>query len=88
MILRARWQGRLPEIGEYLMSSTRPKFAYRITGVEELRYLPHHVPGYQRLKLAVDRISAPDVPAGGVVWDWKWDARKKTGFAFPGTRRS
>jgi hypothetical protein len=69
------------------MSRVRPKFAYRIIGVDELRYLPHHVPGFTRLKLAVERIAAPDIPAGGVVWDWKWNARKKAGFASPESRR-
>jgi len=82
MILRARWNGPLPVASEYLMSSTRPRFAYRIIGVEVLRDLPHHVPGFTRLKLEVERIPSQDVPAGAVIHAWKWDARKKTGFAW------
>jgi hypothetical protein len=82
MILRARWTGALPVANEYLMSQARPRFAYRIVAVEQLRDLPHHVPGYARLKLEVEKIPTADVPAGAVVHPWRWDPRKKTGFAW------
>lgn len=84
MVLRARWTGPLPVANEYLMSQgRRTKHAYRIVEVEHLR--DHAlVPGYARLKISVDKIAAIDVPPGAVVHPWKWDARKKTGFAWSG----
>ena len=82
MILRARWTGNLPVAGEYLMAQSRAKNAYRIVDIEQLRDLPHHVPGYARLKLEVERVTPGDVPEGAVVHPWRWDARKKTGFAW------
>ena len=83
MTLRARWNGDLPLAGEYLMSQgRRTKFAYRIIEVDHLRDLPHHVPGFSRLKLEVERIAASSVPAGVVVHPWRWDPRKHVGFAW------
>jgi hypothetical protein len=86
VILRARWTGDLPVATDYLMSMGRKtKYAYRILAVERLRDLPHHVPGFARLKLSVERIDAADVlrlygVAGTVVHPWRWDPRRKAGF--------
>ena len=79
MILMARWQGPLPELGHFVMSHTRPKFAYRITHIERLKAVAF-VPNYQRLKLTVERVPQGDVPDGSIIWGWKWDARKKAGI--------
>lgn len=79
MILRARWSGHLPRPGEYLMSSSRPRYAYRLMDVEALKTLAHHPAGSKRLKLTCERIDAGLVPEGAVVHPWKWDARKKRG---------
>lgn len=82
MILRARWHGPLPRPREFFMSSTRPRFAYRLMDVEALKDLPHHPTG-KRLRLIVERVSSQDVPAGVVVHPWKWDARRKTVHGLP-----
>lgn len=69
MKLRARWEGDLPRIGDYMMSQSRPRNAYRIVYVRERK------PG--TIDLVVDRVSATTVPEGATVHPWKWDARKK-----------
>ena len=86
MILRARWMGELPLANHYLMSAGRKtRYAYKILAVEHLRDLPHHLPGLTRLKLAVERIRAVDVPTtGAVIHPWRWDPRK-AGFNHPRT---
>lgn len=80
MLLRARWEGSPPQVGEFLMSQVRPRHAYRIEGIEQKRLDKATQRTY--LALTCTKVASGDVPAGAVVHPWKWDARKKTGFAW------
>lgn len=92
MFLRARWEGNPPQVGEFLMSQVRPRFAYRIDEVDvrqaaNLNQLPHGLSGSHRdaqskLLLRVTKVPIAEIPAGAVTHPWKWDARKKTGVAW------
>ena len=52
--LRATWAGEPPDVGDYLSSGERARFAYAILGVAQL------APG--KLKLEVIRLAPADVP--------------------------
>lgn len=79
MKLRARWLGSLPRVGDYLMSPTRPRFAYRILDV------PRDDPrvGWdvaakkesRKISIVVDRVACTAVPPTARVHDWRWDRR-------------
>jgi hypothetical protein len=79
MILRARWTGPAPKIGEYLMSQHRARRAYQIVEVSA----PSHV-GWdtearkevRQLRFEVLRVDLP-LPPAAVVHPWKWDSRGK-----------
>ena len=65
--LRATWAGEPPDVGDYLSSGARARFAYAILGVVQI------APG--KLKLEVIRLAPADVPDGARVHAWKWNAR-------------
>jgi hypothetical protein len=67
--LRAHWAGDPPKVGDYVMSTMRPKYAYLVTAVGEL--------SGSDLELIVDRVSPFEVPDDAVVHSWKWDSRDK-----------
>ena len=69
MKLRARWVGDLPRAGDYLMSTSRPKFAYRVLEVKT------HGSMCRQLTIEVDRLLAGDVPMHARIHPWRWDAR-------------
>ena len=68
MTLRARWEGRYPEVGHFLRTA-KGRNAYEISRVREIQ------PG--RLRLRVLRWPAKEVPEHAVVHHFKWDGRKK-----------
>ena len=79
MILRARWIGPPPRIGDYLMSEVRPRHAYRVTRVTQssskVRWDAASKAEVRQLTFVVDRIAAPVVPRGAQVFAWRWDKR-------------
>ncbi len=77
--LRAKWHGPPPAIGDYLMSSRRPRNAYRIlhiqtTGHDAVDLFGDGPIGY---KFEVVIIKACDVPEGATVHAWNWDRRDR-----------
>ena len=68
MIIRARWDGEPPRIGDFLRSpGERARYAYAIWDVD--------VKSPGRLVLNVQRVDVSEVPAKATVHNWKWDAR-------------
>jgi hypothetical protein len=79
--LRARWTGGfLPRVNDYLMSTTRPRFAYRISRVTRANPRVHWDPVLKtevhRLAIEVDRVPIPAVPKTARVHPWRWDKRE------------
>jgi len=77
MKLRARWVGLPPQPGDYLMSDTRPRFAYRVLQVVASSKVALESGGLEsrKLQIEVDRIVAAGVPPQARVHPWKWDRR-------------
>ena len=78
MKLTATWAGDLPALGDYLRAA-RGRFAYRIDGAlvstEGTIDRGEIVQMTRRVTFYVERIAAPDVPAGARVHLWSWTAR-------------
>jgi len=74
MKLRARWLGSPPRTGDYLMSPTRPRFAYRVLEVQTrdaaVRWDSVAKSEYLHLTILVDRMPAADVPKHARVHPW------------------
>lgn len=84
MKLRAHWAGELPKVGDYFMSTMRPKYAYRIVAIGSHaaiadcdRIRLHLDRESYWLEVEAERVSPYDVPDDAVVHAWKWDARDK-----------
>lgn len=76
MKLRANWTGKPPNVGDYLMSSHRPRFAYRIEGFEGmLKQFGSNPDAVCSLTIAVAKVNLRDVPEDAVTHPWKWDSR-------------
>jgi hypothetical protein len=77
--LRARWIGPAPRVGDYLMSPTRPRFAYRVRTVNptspNVTWDPAHKAEVRRLAIDVDRVAVAEVAASSRVHAWRWDKR-------------
>lgn len=73
MILRARWTGDRPSIGEYVMSKYRPRSAYRIVDVRVTGRTAEHT----SIELRVERVDLPLLDPDAVVHPWRWDPRGK-----------
>jgi hypothetical protein len=77
--LRARWLGPVPRVGDYLASTTRPRFAYCIRGVRcvdsLVRWDPAQKKELRRLAIEVDRVPIAELPPSVRVYDWRWDKR-------------
>lgn len=77
--LRARWIGPPPRIGDYLASPAKPRFAYRVLGVNRTdpRVYWDAAQKAERWHLAidVDRVPIAELPAAARVHDWSWDKR-------------
>lgn len=79
MKLRARWNGPAPRVGDYLMSPTRPRFAYRVLGVtvagSRVTWDPVRRGEARRLTIDVERVAILAMPSNARVHDWRWDRR-------------
>jgi hypothetical protein len=78
--LRARWIGPPPRAGDFLMSTVRPRYAYRI---KEVTNASSHVHWDQaakaearQLQIVADRVATTAVPKDARVHPWKWDKRE------------
>ena len=80
MKIRARWCGPPPHVGDYLASPTRPRFAYRVCGVNRIDPNVHWDPvrkaELRRLAIEVDRVPIAELPTTARVHDWSWDKRE------------
>lgn len=74
MKLRAKWSCAPPNVGDYLMSTQRPRFAYRIEGCEVGKQPISNVMPERTLTITASRVKASAVPEGA-VHAWKWDSR-------------
>lgn len=82
MKLRARWPGVLPRVGDYLMSPTRPRGAYRISAIEvsadrAVRWDLALKQEVRQLTIVVDRVPTSAVPENARVHPWRWDKRDR-----------
>lgn len=79
MKLRARWLGAPPRAGDYLMSPTRPRFAYRVINVSVARNLVSwdaaRKAEARQLTIDVERVQPGAVPSTSRVHAWRWDRR-------------
>lgn len=79
MKLRARWVGPPPRAGDYLMSDTRPRYAYRVEQVtcasSHVLWDPTAKAETRRLQIVVDRVATSAVPQHSRIHPWKWDRR-------------
>lgn len=73
----------MPRVGDYLASSKRPRFAYRICGVQRddsaVRWDPEQKAELRRLTFEVDRVPITKLPTAVRVHDWSWDKRERRG---------
>jgi hypothetical protein len=78
--LRARWGGTPPKVDDYLMSPTRPRFAYRIRDVAHrdslVRWDPELKQEVQQLTITAERSPISSVPKNARVHPWRWDKRE------------
>ena len=79
MKLRARWTGPVPRVGDYLLSPTRPRFAYRVRDVARVDPNVHwdatQKTEVRRLAIEVDRVTPREVSSTARVHTWRWDTR-------------
>lgn len=80
MKLRAQWTGAVPRVGDYLVSPTRPRFAYRVCNVScpdsRVRWDALKKAELRRLVIEVDRVPIIALPRSARVHPWRWDKRK------------
>lgn len=80
MILRARWIGPPPRVGDYLVSQVRPRHAYRVARVTNasslVRWDPTAKAEVRNLQIVVVRRSVADVPKRARIHPWTWDRRE------------
>lgn len=99
MRLRARWNGPLPAVGDYLRSEKRPRYAYLIkagrmvdlVAAEVLSLVSGVTPVVDAtLSLEVERVEVANVPSDAKVHPWRWDPRglRKPRSPWPGSRGS
>jgi len=79
MKLRAHWIGYPPRAGEYLMSATRPRFAYRVEQItnasSRVNWDPTAKAEARQLQIGVVRVPREAVPRHARVHFWRWDKR-------------
>lgn len=82
MKLRARWTGPAPRVGDYLASTVRPRYAYRVRGVAQpdprVRWDAAQKTEVRRLAIEVDRVPFAAVETSARVHPWRWDKRAPT----------
>lgn len=75
--LHLQWHGDVrPELGEFLMSPQRAKWAYRIVDIHVPRTrgsLEMHE--YETLQISAERVSIPTVPKGAKIHALAWSDR-------------
>jgi hypothetical protein len=80
--LRARWTGPVPRVGDYLASTTRPRYAYRIRRIlrtdPTVRWDPAQKVEVRSLSIEVDRVPIAAVQPLARVHPWRWDKRTST----------
>ena len=81
MKLRVCWTGGFePSVGDYLMSTVRPRFAYRICEVSRVDKIVGWDPvlktEFKRLEIAAERVALNSVPKDARVHPWRWDKRE------------
>jgi hypothetical protein len=78
--LHARWTGAPPNVGDYLMSTTRPRFAYLICEISRVDRIVSWDPvlktEFQYFKIATERKPLDAVPKDARVHSWHWDKRE------------
>jgi hypothetical protein len=78
--LRARWIGPSPQVGDYLMSELRPRYAYRIDQVinasSNVLWDLTAKSETRRLQIVADRVAVTAVPKHARIHAWKWDKRE------------
>jgi hypothetical protein len=76
MKVKAKWTGKMPLLGDYLMSSLRPRFAYRIEGFEAaVKQFGANPDDQFALTITVTKVSLHGVPEDATIHSWKWDSR-------------
>lgn len=75
MKIRAKWTGDLPNVGDHLMSSHRPRFAYRILKIDGAKSGSIGDAPAEDLKITVDRVKLRDVPDNATIHAWRWASR-------------
>jgi hypothetical protein len=69
----------LPRVGDYLASTTRPRYAYRVRGLSPVDQLVRWDPAQKtevgRLSIEVDRVPLADVETTARIHPWRWDKR-------------
>lgn len=79
MKLRARWIGVPPRVGDYLASTTRPRYAYHVRSIAHpdslVRWDPEQKAEVRRLVIEVDRVPVADVNPTARLHPWRWDKR-------------
>lgn len=82
MKLRARWTGPLPRVGDYLMSSVRPRHAYQIEMIDvpdrSVRWDQTAKAEVRRITIEARRVEVAKVPKSAKVHPWRWDRRDRT----------
>lgn len=80
MTLRARWVGRPPQAGDYLMSAVRPRYAYRVAQVtnasSRVCWNPAAKAEVRNLQIVVVRRPVSRVPKFARIHPWTWDRRE------------
>lgn len=71
---RAKWHGPLPEIGDFLRSPKRPRFAYRIVGITNQVAAAEDV---TYATFTLDRVPHDQVPPEATIHAWRWDPRRR-----------
>jgi hypothetical protein len=82
MKLRARWTGPVPRVGDYLASTARPRYAYRVRDVARtdpnVRWDAAQKTEVRRVVIEVDRVPVAEVGSSATVHPWSWDKRAST----------
>jgi len=79
IVLRARWEGELPDNGDYLASPRRGRSAYRVVGIR----VTGRQEDYTRIEIRAQRVDLRAIPQGSKVHPWMWMPGKNAGHRVP-----